>query len=278
MFLGSQHRGGDHKSLTCKFCFGFCVNFRTPEARRVKREELMWRGRCVPFENFDETVTAAWKILLSPPFFVFAFQHNLASAVFSRIRFCRLFFTTLITFSKEKVPVEIYSLQHFEIELILSVWNFFQVTFCTTRCFLETLQGLSVVDVQKLLRQMSDLIQTMQTTLSLGVKPPEAEEGSSGEIITTSSHIFVVNDTMLLFFRKSNYFCTADYPTIMGFETLVNQRLLPPTFPRYTKINTREETMEYLLGLVDRLKSVCGITEISNLHTALVSCAAHCLL
>ena len=56
----------------------------------------------------------------------------------------------------------------------------------------------------------------------------------------------------------------------MGFEPLVNQRLLPPTFPRYTKIKTREETMEYSLGLVDRLKAICGITEIANLHVALV--------
>ena len=56
----------------------------------------------------------------------------------------------------------------------------------------------------------------------------------------------------------------------MGFEPLVNQRLLPPTFPRYTKIKTREETMEYSLGLVDRLKAICGIMEITNLHVALV--------
>ena len=56
----------------------------------------------------------------------------------------------------------------------------------------------------------------------------------------------------------------------MGFEPLVNQRLLPPTFPRYTKIKTREETMEYSLGLVDRLKAICGIMEIANLHVALV--------
>ena len=57
----------------------------------------------------------------------------------------------------------------------------------------------------------------------------------------------------------------------MGFEPLVNQRLLPPTFPRYTKIKTREETIEYSFGLVDRLKAICGIMEINNLHVALVS-------
>ncbi len=57
----------------------------------------------------------------------------------------------------------------------------------------------------------------------------------------------------------------------MGFEPLVNQRLLPPTIPRYAKIRCRDETMEYLLGLVDRLKAVCGITELTNLHVALVS-------
>ena len=61
-----------------------------------------------------------------------------------------------------------------------------------------------------------------------------------------------------------------DCPTIMGFEPLVNQRLLPPTFPRYTKIRSREETMEYLLGLTSRLKAICAVMDISHLHAVLV--------
>ena len=63
----------------------------------------------------------------------------------------------------------------------------------------------------------------------------------------------------------------SDYPTIMGFEPLFNQRLLPPTFPRYTKIRGRADTMTYLEGLVTRLQTVCEVTTLAGLHTALVS-------
>ena len=62
-----------------------------------------------------------------------------------------------------------------------------------------------------------------------------------------------------------------DYPTIMGFEPLLNQRLLPPTFPRYTKIRGRDDTLAYLEGLVSRLQTVCAVTELSGLHATLVS-------
>ena len=57
----------------------------------------------------------------------------------------------------------------------------------------------------------------------------------------------------------------------MGFEPLINQRLLPPTFPRYTKIKQRTETMEYLQGLVERLRTVCSVMEMTALHQLMVS-------
>jgi hypothetical protein len=61
-----------------------------------------------------------------------------------------------------------------------------------------------------------------------------------------------------------------DYPTILGFEPLINQRLLPPTFPRYTKIKSREETMWYMNGLINRLRAVCTVTQVSGLHQTIV--------
>ncbi|XP_065348980.1 N-alpha-acetyltransferase 35, NatC auxiliary subunit [Cloeon dipterum] len=60
-----------------------------------------------------------------------------------------------------------------------------------------------------------------------------------------------------------------DIPTIMGFDPLVNQRLLPPTFPRYTKIKCREEALEYFDALVQRLKTVTKISSYSSFHAAL---------
>lgn len=91
------------------------------------------------------------------------------------------------------------------------------------------------------LRHCLELIPIIQRTIELGVQPNNSME-------TTNR---------------------ADYPTIMGFEPLVNQRLLPPTFPRYTKIKSRKESTEYLEALVHRLCHVGNISECGAFHSAL---------
>ena len=53
---------------------------------------------------------------------------------------------------------------------------------------------------------------------------------------------------------------------ILGFEPMVNQRLLPPTFPRYTEIREKESTFVYLSELLERL---IGATKVSQLSTYL---------
>lgn len=62
----------------------------------------------------------------------------------------------------------------------------------------------------------------------------------------------------------------ANHPNIMGFDPNVNQRLLPPTFPRYTKIKPRIDTLEYLIELINRFKMVIKITNHAGFHAALV--------
>lgn len=57
----------------------------------------------------------------------------------------------------------------------------------------------------------------------------------------------------------------------MGFSMMVNQRLLPPTFPRYTKIKERSTCIQYLAELIQRLKHACKIVHCTNYHSALVS-------
>jgi hypothetical protein len=57
----------------------------------------------------------------------------------------------------------------------------------------------------------------------------------------------------------------------MGFEPLVNQRLLPPTFPRYTRIVSREVAYEKLALLLSRLKTVTGISSCTSFESALVN-------
>jgi len=56
---------------------------------------------------------------------------------------------------------------------------------------------------------------------------------------------------------------------VKGFEPLANQRLLPPTFPRYTEIASREEAVRYLVQLVVRLSTVTTVTTIPSFHTML---------
>lgn len=58
---------------------------------------------------------------------------------------------------------------------------------------------------------------------------------------------------------------------MMGFEPLVNQRLLPPTFPRYAKIIKREDMVAYFSKLIERIKAVCEVISITNLHGILVN-------
>eukprot|EP00106_Octopus_bimaculoides_P003105 XP_014770547.1 PREDICTED: N-alpha-acetyltransferase 35, NatC auxiliary subunit-like [Octopus bimaculoides] len=102
----------------------------------------------------------------------------------------------------------------------------------------EKCEGIS--QAQRLLTQLIELVPQMKKELPLGI---QAEEGG-------------VTKT--------------DYPTIMGFEPLVNQRLLPPTFPRYTMIKSREEALDYMENqLLCRLQTVTLITEITSLHNML---------
>lgn len=98
-----------------------------------------------------------------------------------------------------------------------------------------------VEEIDKYLQQCGEIMPSLEKTIPLGIRPDPKAQSSN----------------------------RADYPTIMGFEPLVNQRLLPPTFPRYTKIKTREEAMEYLELLVTRLRTVCHITECTTFHSAL---------
>lgn len=56
----------------------------------------------------------------------------------------------------------------------------------------------------------------------------------------------------------------------MGFSPMVNQRILPPTFPRYTKIKDRQLSMNFLEELAQRTKQACKIINCTIFHNALV--------
>ncbi|KAK9890677.1 hypothetical protein WA026_012029 [Henosepilachna vigintioctopunctata] len=57
--------------------------------------------------------------------------------------------------------------------------------------------------------------------------------------------------------------------SMLGFEPMINQRLLPPTFPRYTKIKPKKEALCYFEEMIDRLKIVCRLSTTNGLNQVL---------
>lgn len=66
------------------------------------------------------------------------------------------------------------------------------------------------------------------------------------------------------------FFDLDDAPNPMGFSPSVNQRILPPTFPRFTKIKDRQLSVTFLEEMVQRTKQACKIIHCNNYHSALV--------
>jgi len=54
-----------------------------------------------------------------------------------------------------------------------------------------------------------------------------------------------------------------------GFDPLVNQRLLPPSFPRQADVFPREKAIDYLELLIGRMSALCSVMECTTLHMIL---------
>ncbi|RZF44671.1 hypothetical protein LSTR_LSTR000623 [Laodelphax striatellus] len=114
-----------------------------------------------------------------------------------------------------------------------------------TRLFYQSLsvlnkrenQGGNLGECQKLLTTCAEAIPLLSKTVDRGAPPIESDDSHG--------------------------------PIAIGFDPLVNQRLLPPTFPRYTRIKTREEAYRYLDDLIARLKQACKIVNCTSFHSAL---------
>ncbi|XP_014213220.1 N-alpha-acetyltransferase 35, NatC auxiliary subunit [Copidosoma floridanum] len=93
----------------------------------------------------------------------------------------------------------------------------------------------NLIGCQRLLSNCSDMIKIMIKTVNQGAKADEV----------------------------------TNHPNVMGFDSMINQRLLPPTFPRYTKIKPRIEALDYMSELINRFKVVTKITSYTSFHAAL---------
>lgn len=120
-------------------------------------------------------------------------QHEEAGALFSRLRFIRLFYLGL-----------------------------------------GCLFRLEIQEGQKYLSAAKEQFPNIQTTVNLGTKPQKGKN-------------------------------------LVGFEPFANQRLLPPTFPRYTEIKERSSAFAYLQSLVERLIYVATnvVNRSQSFHSAL---------
>lgn len=107
-----------------------------------------------------------------------------------------------------------------------------------------------ITDCQRLLMTASDQLIIMKETVQLG--PP------TGKIFEVR-----INYLLEIFLGENEL--------TPGFEPLINQRLLPPTFPRYTKIKPKAEALNYFSEMVDRFKTITKIQSITSLHQVLVS-------
>ncbi|XP_005091639.1 N-alpha-acetyltransferase 35, NatC auxiliary subunit isoform X2 [Aplysia californica] len=133
---------------------------------------------------------------------------------------------------------ESQELQHQLVTALHVRLRFYKLFYSMLQSFAkEKCEGLSTA--QKQLTQIVELIPLMKSSVPLGI-----QEGSSA--------------------ASKN-----DYPTIMGFEPLINQRLLPPTFPRYTIIKPRLDSLDYIGVLVQTLQGVTTVPELASLHNTL---------
>ena len=70
---------------------------------------------------------------------------------------------------------------------------------------------------------------------------------------------------------------------MLGFDPGANQRLLPPTFPRFTKTRDRTTAVKYYQDLMNNVLLVCGVNSIQGFHALLTffhdfSSSSPCLL
>ena len=72
--------------------------------------------------------------------------------------------------------------------------------------------------------------------------------------------------------QENNFASTNDYPTIMGFSQFVNQRTLPPTFPRYTKIKSRQDAIDYFERLINRFKRIQDTSKCTTFKELFLYC------
>lgn len=120
-----------------------------------------------------------------------------------------------------------------EYEAVLARLKFYKA-FYLTLVALEKSEGSGVTAAKQSLSTALSLVEPIRNTVELGIQPVLTDDNRQG--------------------------------SIMGFEPLVNQRLLPPSFPRYTAIFGRQQAIDYTEEMVKRFLHICDVVSYASLH------------
>ncbi|ESN93288.1 hypothetical protein HELRODRAFT_194114 [Helobdella robusta] len=166
-------------------------------------------------------------------------KNTVSQALASRLKFTRLFYSLMLMFNREKSG--------------------------------------GMADGEKLLKQMSELLATIKSTLHLGSyasqqqhhqheTQPQQQQNSSlqqqQQLQQNSSHSHT----------QQQHTSPSQRSFAPGFEPMANQRLLPPTFPRLVLIRSRSESVEYFQQLVLQLQHIISVASLNNFHEIIDFC------
>ena len=122
----------------------------------------------------------------------FLLQHEITNALFSRVKFFRLFFMALLSFSKEKVSekrMKCGLLSKNQIEICnLSLKQIFKIAWKILYWTLHVWSGCPYIfqcegipQAQKLISQLLELLPTIKETICMGIQPESQEVGKNGQ-------------------------------------------------------------------------------------------------
>ncbi len=109
---------------------------------------------------------------------------------------------------------------------------------------------------------MKDSLKALEVTHDLGVKPSVVDGSKTS---TPASFVIQLNS----FIKIVCYL--QGFPVLLGVEPSVNQRLLPPTFPRYIHIHSFESAIKELNKIIDHIPSLVSLFKFANFNQVFVN-------
>ena len=100
-------------------------------------------------------------------------------------------------------------------------------------------------------------------------KPDISEKGKAMEWLNVAAKAIPDITQTIDLGEKMNSLGENGETGMIGFDSLVNHRLLQPSFPRETSVFARKKAFEYMGILINNLLTVVGVLECTNYHALL---------